>query len=139
MSETPSYTLKQLGIVHSPYKDISDTPKCGNGDEKEGIVEIFPEFTDCLKCLEEEKFIHLICWLDKAQRDVLSCHPRRDPANPITGVFGTRSPSRPNPISCSLVEVLEISANNIKVKGLDLFDGTPLLDIKPFYFPFDKK
>lgn len=139
MSEKTTYQANPLGIIHSPFKGIEDTPKCGKGNADECVVEIFPEFSDCMKCLEDEKYIHLITWLDKAQRDVQKVHPRRDPNNPITGVFGTRSPSRPNPIGCTIVEVIEISGNNIKVKGVDLFDGTPLLDIKPYYFPYDMK
>ena len=97
----------------------------------EGTVEIFPEFEDCIYCLKEGMHVHLLTWFDRSKRDVMQTHPRGNPANPIQGVFATRSPQRPNPIGCTLVEITKIEKNIIYIKGLDVFDGTPVLDIKP--------
>ena len=129
--EEEKFELWKLGVVHSPYKGYEDTPKCGKDEMAEGTVEIFPEFEDCMFCLKEGMFVHLITWFDKAKRDVLQTHPRRRPEIPIQGVFATRSPDRPNPIASTIVEITKIDKNIIHVKGLDMFDGTPVLDIKP--------
>jgi tRNA-Thr(GGU) m(6)t(6)A37 methyltransferase TsaA len=73
----------------------------------------------------------LITWLHKAHRDTLKVHPRGDKNRPLTGVFATRSPDRPNPIGLHRVTVLEISGNRLKVGPLEAIDGTPIVDIKP--------
>ena len=74
-------------------------------------------------------------WLDRADRDVLSVHPRDDPANPLTGVFSTRSASRPNPIGLHETEVLAIDGTRVQVRGLEAVDGTPIVDLKPVIGP----
>ena len=73
----------------------------------------------------------MLTWLDRADRDVLKVHPRGDPTRPLAGVFATRSPHRPNPIGLHRVEVLGIEGTEIRVRGLEALDGTPVLDIKP--------
>jgi tRNA-Thr(GGU) m(6)t(6)A37 methyltransferase TsaA len=77
----------------------------------------------------------VLTWLHQAERDVLAVHPRGDPANPITGVFATRSPDRPNPIGLHPVEILEIAGGRVRVRPLEAIDGTPVLDIKPELCP----
>jgi tRNA-Thr(GGU) m(6)t(6)A37 methyltransferase TsaA len=73
----------------------------------------------------------LITWFHQSRRDVLAVHPRGDKHNPLTGVFATRSPDRPNPLGLHRVKVLEINGNSIKVGPLEAIDGTPVVDIKP--------
>jgi len=73
----------------------------------------------------------VLTWLHRSRRDVLKVHPRGDPANPLTGVFATRSPDRPNPIGLHRVRVLERTRNKIKVGPLEAIDGTPIVDLKP--------
>jgi tRNA-Thr(GGU) m(6)t(6)A37 methyltransferase TsaA len=73
----------------------------------------------------------VLTWLDRAQRDVLRVHPRGDTARPPQGVFGTRSPHRPNPIGLHRVEVISIEGPRLEVRGLEAVDGTPVLDLKP--------
>ena len=90
-----------------------------------------------MRGLEENKFIFVICWLHKSKRDVLEVHPRGDMSNPITGVFNCRSPERPNPISLTFCEIIRVTENSIVVKNLDILDGTPVLDIKPFLPHYD--
>lgn len=70
-------------------------------------------------------------WLDRANRDVLGVHPRGDPANPVQGVFSTRSPARPNPIGLHAVRLLEIDGARVRVSELGAVDGTPVVDVKP--------
>lgn len=72
----------------------------------------------------------VITWLDRAQRDVLEVHPRGDPANPLTGVFATRSPHRPNPLGLHRVSVREIAGTRLRVGPIEAIDGTPVVDIK---------
>jgi tRNA-Thr(GGU) m(6)t(6)A37 methyltransferase TsaA len=73
----------------------------------------------------------LLTWLHLAQRDVLQVHPRGDPNRPLTGVFATRSPDRPNPVGLHRVSVLEVTQDQLRVAPLEAIDGTPILDIKP--------
>jgi len=73
----------------------------------------------------------VLSWLHRAQRDVLSVHPRGDSSRPPQGVFGTRSPHRPNPIGMHRVQVLEIDGARVRVSGLEAVDGTPIVDLKP--------
>ena len=73
----------------------------------------------------------MLTWLDRAERDVLTVHPRGDTARPPTGVFSTRSQHRPNPIGLHRVEVLSVEENRLKVSDLEAIDGTPIVDVKP--------
>jgi tRNA-Thr(GGU) m(6)t(6)A37 methyltransferase TsaA len=73
----------------------------------------------------------LLTWLDRAARDVLAVHPRGDPSRPLTGVFSTRSPDRPNPIGIHRVTILAIDGLRVQVRNLEALDGTPILDLKP--------
>jgi len=75
--------------------------------------------------------IIVITWLDRAQRDILQVHPGRNPKAPLTGVFATRSPDRPNPVGLHRVTVLEIAGQRLKVGPIEAIDGTPVIDIKP--------
>jgi tRNA-Thr(GGU) m(6)t(6)A37 methyltransferase TsaA len=73
----------------------------------------------------------VLTWLDRARRDVLTTHPRNDLSRPLTGVFSTRSPDRPNPIGLHPVTITAIDGNRLRVRGLEAIDGTPVIDIKP--------
>ena len=75
--------------------------------------------------------VMLLTWLDRADRDVLRVHPRSDPSRPVQGVFGTRSPDRPNPIGLHRVTVLAIDGTRVRVSDLEAVDGTPVVDVKP--------
>jgi tRNA-Thr(GGU) m(6)t(6)A37 methyltransferase TsaA len=77
----------------------------------------------------------LLTWLDRARRDVLAVHPRGDQSRPLTGVFRTRSPDRPNPIGLHRVSVREIDRPRLRVSDLEALDGTPILDLKPVLHP----
>ena len=103
-------------------------------------IEIFPEYREGLLGLEQFSHIHVLYWLhenDHAEgRAVLQVHPRGNETNPLTGVFATHSPRRPNPIALSRCRIKAVEKNRIEVDEIDAFDGSPVIDIKS-YFPDD--
>ena len=126
-----------VGWIESPYKTLGETPKAGRGLPAEGVIHIHPEYRDCMRGLEQWEHIYALCWFDKGERDVYLVHPRGDQTKELTGVFAARSPSRPNPISLTFLDVVSVHEDRIIVRGLDLLDGTPVLDIKPFLEHYD--
>ena len=123
--------LKLIGKIHSPLKTIEDCPLQESEDAPEATIEIYPEFLEGIKDLKPGGKIILITWLDKADRTVISCIPRRNYSSPKIGVFSTRSPDRPNPVGLHSVKIISIKDNLIKVSALEVLDQTPLIDIKP--------
>ena len=124
--------LKYIGIIHSPLKRIEDCPLLEHENAPEAILEIFPEFQDGIKNINTGSEIILFTWLHCADRSILTTRPRNHPTAPLTGVFSTRSPHRPNPVGIHFVKVLAVSdGNKLTVSGLEVLDQTPLLDIKP--------
>lgn len=125
------FTPRLIGRVKSPYRDPRDVPKgLGAKHEAEGVLEILPEFEAGLADIEG--FSHLIVvWVfDRAQGFELTATPPSD--NRSHGVFATRSPQRPNPIGLTAVELLRREGPRLHVRGVDMLDGTPILDIKPY-------
>ncbi len=125
-----SYLLRPIGTVRSNLKRLEDSPHQGAEGAPEAWLEIDPGFEEGLQGLLPGGEVILLTWLHQAHRDVLKVHPRGNPAHPLTGVFATRSPHRPNPIGLHRVKVLEIQKRRIKVKPLEAIDGTPVIDIK---------
>ena len=123
--------LQLIGTIHSQLKKLEDCPR----QEKEGApgatIEIFGEFIDAMKDIQPGDQLILFTWLHKADRTVLETRPRNDKSLPLTGVFSTRSPDRPNPIGIHFVKVELVKGNQITVSNLEVLDGTPLIDIKP--------
>ncbi|HJJ42690.1 MAG TPA: tRNA (N6-threonylcarbamoyladenosine(37)-N6)-methyltransferase TrmO [Methanocorpusculum sp.] len=134
---TEQYVCKPIGIVASPFKVRGDAPAQGREKNLVSTITIDPEFVEGLEGLVPGKEIFVLCWFDRSSRDVLKVHPRGNMENPLTGVFNTRSPSRPNPVSLTLVTILEINENVLTVRGLEAFDGTPVIDIKPYFGAVD--
>ena len=99
-------------------------------------LRIFEAYADGLLGLEQWSHVHVLYWFDKndtpQQRRILRVHPRADRQNPLTGVFACRAPARPNLIALSVCKILSVEGNLVAVDDLDAFDGTPLLDLKPF-------
>ncbi len=126
-----TFTLQPIGWVRSPYKETKDVPKGpGAKHEAEGILDILPEFE--LGLTDIEGFSHLfVIWIfDRAEGfELLGMPPTDDRPH---GVFATRSPRRPNPIALTVVELLRRDGRSLHVRGLDMLDGTPILDIKPY-------
>ena len=128
--------FKSIGIIHSPFKDVKNIPKQPyEGKEIKGTIEIFPEFTEGLKGLERFTQIILIFNFHLSQGFNLQVIPYKE--KQIRGVFATRSPHRPNQIGMSIVRLDSIDKNILKFSNIDIIDGTPLLDIKPFVKEMD--
>jgi len=120
-----------IGKVLSPLKDLAAAPKQGDEGAPDAWLVIEANLVAGLRGIQTGDDILVLTWLDRASRDVLEVHPRSDSSRPLQGVFGTRSPDRPNPIGLHRVEVAEILDNRIRVHGLEALDGTPILDLKP--------
>jgi tRNA-Thr(GGU) m(6)t(6)A37 methyltransferase TsaA len=132
MSSTMNYSLRQVGVVRSRLTAVADAPKQGSEGAPEAWVEIDPAFGMALEGIAAGQDVVLLTWLHLGRRDVLKVHPRDSLNNPLTGVFATRSPDRPNPIGLHRVRVLEIAeSTRLRVKPLEALDGTPVVDIKP--------
>jgi tRNA-Thr(GGU) m(6)t(6)A37 methyltransferase TsaA len=136
-----SYTLEPVGFIRSTVKGREDAPRQGPEGAPDAWLEIEPRFAEALLGVEVGHELIVITWLDKANRDVLRNHPRSDESRPLTGVFYTRSPARPNPLGLHPVTVREIdtplpdgsgatSGPRLKIGPIEVFDGTPVVDIK---------
>ncbi len=132
MTGPESYSLHPVGVVRSELRRREDAPKQGCEGGPEAWLEIDARYRDALDGIAVKAEILVLTWFHLAGRDVLKVHPRRLASNPLTGVFATRSPDRPNPIGLHRVTVLEIDGQRgIKVGPLEAIDGTPVVDIKP--------
>lgn len=123
--------MRAIGFVRSPYSETSEIPKgCGAKHEAEGVLEILPEFEEGL--LDIEGFSHLfVIWLfHQAGGCSLLATPPTD--NRPHGVFATRSPQRPNPLGLTVVQLSRREGSRLFVRGVDMLEGTPILDIKPY-------
>ena len=123
-------SLRPIGVLHGDITTLEDAPKNFSISDRVGTLEIFPEYLDGLDGIEAGQTIVVLFWLDRASRDVLKVYPRGDRSRGLSGVFATRSPVRPNPIAVSELEVLSVLGNRLEVRGLDILDATPVLDIK---------
>jgi tRNA-Thr(GGU) m(6)t(6)A37 methyltransferase TsaA len=121
--------------VRSPLTDLAAAPKQAHEGAPEAWLEFEPGVLDGLDGLRVGDEIVVLTWLDRADRDVLRVHPRGDVANPMQGVFSTRSPARPNPIGLHEVRILELDGARVRVSALEAIDGTPVLDVKPVLRP----
>ncbi len=130
------HEIKPIGIIHSPHHTIEDMPIQPKGaSDIEGYVLVNEKYTTGLKDLEGFSHIYLLYSFHEARRTELLVTPFMD--KQTRGVFATRSPLRPNHIGISIVELKKVKGNKIIVKGVDILDGTPLLDIKPYMEKFD--
>ncbi len=121
----------QIGVIRTPY-NLASAPRQGRDSKDICEMIIFDEFSDALLGLGEYEYLIVLYWLHLADRKRLRVVP--PDAKDERGVFATRSPHRPNPIGLAVVKLIEVSGNVLRVIGIDAVDGTPLLDIKP-YFP----
>lgn len=100
-------------------------------------IEILPSYRDAMEGIGQWSKLLVVCWMHLADRETLTVHPRGDIKAPITGVFGTRSPARPNPLAVYTVDLLAVNGEVLEVMGMDAVDGTPVLDIKPHIHRLD--
>lgn len=126
-----AHEVRPIGFIHSELKDRADAPKQGREGAPDVWLELLPDYRDGLQGMAVGDELVLITWFHRAARDVLVVHPRSDPANPLTGVFSTRSPDRPNPLGLHRVTVRAIDGVRVRVGPLEAIDGTPVVDIKP--------
>lgn len=123
--------ITPIGVIHSPLADREEAPRHGSEGGAEAWLEVYPEYADGLGGIVSGSEVILLTWLHRSRRDVLKVHPRRNREAPLTGVFATRSPDRPNPLGLHRVKVLSIKGSSLKVAPLEAIDGTPVADIKP--------
>jgi tRNA (adenine37-N6)-methyltransferase len=129
-------SFRPIGIIHSPFRDLSGMPIQPTGEASAaGTVEIFPEFEAGLKDLAGFSHIILLYYFHQVRDVKLIVLPFLD--SEPHGIFATRAPARPNPIGMSIVRLLGIEGSTLRVENLDILDGTPLLDIKPYVPDFD--
>jgi tRNA-Thr(GGU) m(6)t(6)A37 methyltransferase TsaA len=128
---TSSYQIRPVGHVSSPLVDREGAPKQGFEGAPDAWLVFDPEVAEAIRDLAVGSEVFVLTWLHRAARDVLAVHPRDDPRNPETGVFSTRSQDRPNPIGLHRVQVDAIDGLRIRVRDLEAFDGTPIVDVKP--------
>jgi L-fuculose-phosphate aldolase len=142
------YIVRPVGVIRSSLRDPADAPKQGALTDQEAEVVVDPAYLPALDGLvrrvadgrdsESDAPPHrrsgkiiVICWMHSADRERLKVHPRDQEDRPERGVFSTRSPHRPNPVSLHTVTLLSIDRNVLRVRGMDAIDGTPVVDIKP--------
>ena len=130
MSET-DYTLSPLGFLRSPLTSREEAPNQGCEGAPDAWLEVNETVAEGLEGIVVGDEVLLITWFHKAHRNVLKLHPRWDKNIPLTGVFATRSPDRPNPLGLHRVTVLAIEGRRVKVGPIEAIDGTPVVDIKP--------
>ena len=132
----PEIRYRPIGVIHSPFKEPKGTPIQPTAAKgAPGIVEVFPEYAEGLKDLEGFSHIILIYHFHLVRGYKLRVKPYMD--NELRGIFATRAPSRPNPIGLSVVRLVKVKGNILHVEDIDIVDGTPLLDIKPYVPQFD--
>jgi len=124
------FELKPIGVVHSQFKSREEIAN-SNKDENVGTIEISSDYANGLDDIDGFSHIIIICWMHKSTYHSLKVRPIYHPEK-LRGIFATRHPDRPNPIAITVLELLERKENILKVKGIDLLDGTPVLDIKPY-------
>jgi tRNA-Thr(GGU) m(6)t(6)A37 methyltransferase TsaA len=127
---------KPIGIIHSPFKEPKGTPIQPAGAKGiDGTAEIFPEYAEGLKDIEGFSHIILLYHFHLSKGAALIAKPYMD--SEAHGVFAMRGPSRPNPIGISVVQLVKVEGNTLHIQDVDIVDGTPLLDIKPYVPEFD--
>jgi tRNA-Thr(GGU) m(6)t(6)A37 methyltransferase TsaA len=127
---------KPIGIIHSPFKEPKGTPIQPAGAKRiDGTVEIFPEYAEGLKDIEGFSHIILLYHFHLSKGAALIAKPYMD--DETHGVFAMRGPSRPNPVGISVVHLVKVEGNTLHIQDVDIVDGTPLLDIKPYVPEFD--
>lgn len=130
-------TCTPVGIVHSSYRTLADSPHHGRDAVSPATVEILPQYAEALDGLHPGDHVHILCWYHLSDRSVLKVKAPKNAAGTGRGVFSTRSPVRPNPISLSLAHIDAIDGCMLTVTGLEAVDGTPVLDIKPYFADSD--
>ena len=125
-----TFSLQPIGVIRSEIKNTKDAPLFYDEGAPNATLDLDPAFAAGLLRMKAGDEIIILTWLHLANREVLQVHPRGDAANPLTGVFSTRSPARPNPIGLHRTKVLAIDATRLHLGPIEAIDGTPVIDIK---------
>jgi tRNA-Thr(GGU) m(6)t(6)A37 methyltransferase TsaA len=130
MEPAEPFAIRPIGIVRSSLRAVADAPNQADRGAPEAVLEIDPAFAEALERVEPGDELVVLTWLHLADRDVLRTHPMGDERIPLTGVFRTRSPDRPNPIGVHRVTVTAVDGATLHVDALEAIDGTPIVDLK---------
>jgi tRNA-Thr(GGU) m(6)t(6)A37 methyltransferase TsaA len=125
--------LKPIGVAINSEKE----GRFGSFSDIVSEIIVDEKFTNALNSIEDYSHVIIVYWMDKVKSHVITHRPQGNPDVPIVGIFACRCPQRPNPIGITTVELVEHKGNMIKVKGLDILDGTPIIDIKPYWPIYD--
>ena len=126
-----------IGRIRTPWQLLDDCPKNSDESKTACTIELDARYAAGLKDVATCTHLYVLYWMDQAPRDLVVQKPRH--YGQPHGVFALRSPARPNPIALSVVELLGIEGNVLRVRGIDCLDGTPLLDLKPYFASTDAK
>jgi len=126
--------LRSIGIAKNNIKE----PRLGDFADEVTEITVNKKFTDALNGIEDYSHVIIVYWMDRVKDYVITHRPQGNQNVPIVGIFACRCPQRPNPIAITTVKLMERKGNKVKVRGLDIFDGTPILDIKPYWPQYDK-
>ncbi len=136
--QSTNFNFKQIGVIHTPYTNNAPYQPIEN-DEGEFFIMLNSDYLDGLKKLAQFHYVYIIYYIHLLKRGVsMSVYPPWSEGRKV-GLFASRSPLRPNPIGLSVVKIKKVIKNKIFTSGLDVFDGTPLLDIKPYIKDLDSK
>ena len=127
-------TLHPIGTVKNNVKE----QRFGDFANEVSEIIVDEKYTDSLIGIEDYSHVIIVYWMDKVKEQVITHRPQGNPAVPIVGIFSCRCPQRPNPIAMTTVKLLSRNKNTIKVQGLDILDGSPIIDIKPYWPQYDK-
>ncbi|HEX3320918.1 MAG TPA: tRNA (N6-threonylcarbamoyladenosine(37)-N6)-methyltransferase TrmO [Terriglobales bacterium] len=131
--------LRPIGVIRSALKTRSAAPRQASEGAPDAWIEINAAFLQAVDGLKAGNEIIVLTWLHQARRETLKVRPRSDPRNPITGVFATRSPDRPNPIGLHRVTIRKVTRGRLRVGPIEAIDITPVIDIKPVLCDFCKR
>jgi tRNA-Thr(GGU) m(6)t(6)A37 methyltransferase TsaA len=134
-TDDDGYLIRPVGRVESPLTDRDQAPRQGDEGAPDAWLVLEPGVAEAMRDLAVGTDVLVLTWLHRADRQVLAVHPRGDTARPVTGVFATRSPDRPNPIGLHRVTIVAIDGMRIRVRDLEALDATPIVDIKPVLGP----
>jgi tRNA-Thr(GGU) m(6)t(6)A37 methyltransferase TsaA len=129
------FSMRSIGVIHTPFLQAEDTPIQSSRSQAVGLAEVDPEYAAGLQDIDGFSHLILLYAFHRSSGCALRVTPFLDQVE--RGLFATRHPNRPNPIGLSIVRLLARKDNNLTIEGVDMLDGTPLLDIKPYVTDFD--